>query len=85
MDCCLFEPDGLVIVDYKTDRISAAEAPERAGRYACSLRATALGHVSDNRPERQGGSSSISCAPARPWSSEPRPAARLCGLAHGPS
>ena len=37
VDCCLFEPDGLVIVDYKTDRISAAEAPERAGRYASQL------------------------------------------------
>ena len=37
VDCGLFEPDGLVIVDYKTDRISAAEAPGRAGRYASQL------------------------------------------------
>lgn len=37
VDCCLMEPDGAVIVDYKTDRVSAAEAPERAKNYAAQL------------------------------------------------
>lgn len=37
VDCCLLEPDGAVIVDYKTDRIAPEEAPERAKRYAAQL------------------------------------------------
>lgn len=37
VDCCLLEPDGAVIVDYKTDRVSAEEAGARAERYAAQL------------------------------------------------
>lgn len=37
IDCCLIEPDGAVIVDYKTDRVAPGEAPERAKRYAAQL------------------------------------------------
>lgn len=37
VDCCLIEPDGAVIVDYKTDRIAPEAAPERAKRYAAQL------------------------------------------------
>ena len=37
LDCWLLEPDGLVIGDYKTDRLGTGEAPERAGRYASQL------------------------------------------------
>ena len=37
VDCCLIEPDGAVIVDYKTDRIAPEAAPERAKRYAALL------------------------------------------------
>ena len=37
VDCCLIEPDGAVIVDYKTDRITPEAAPERAKRYAAQL------------------------------------------------
>ena len=41
MDCCIVEDDGLTIVDYKTDAVSAAAAPERALRYAPQLEAYA--------------------------------------------
>lgn len=37
VDCCLIEPDGAVIVDYKTDRIAPEAAPERAKLYAAQL------------------------------------------------
>lgn len=37
VDCCLIEPDGAVIVDYKTDRIAPEAASERAKRYAAQL------------------------------------------------
>lgn len=37
VDCCLIEPDGAVIVDYKTDCIAPEAAPERAKRYAAQL------------------------------------------------
>ena len=37
IDCCLIEPDGAVIVDYKTDRVAPGEAQERAKRYAAQL------------------------------------------------
>ena len=37
VDCCLIEPDGAVIVDYKTDRVAPEAAPERAKRYAAQL------------------------------------------------
>ena len=41
VDCCIVEDDGLTIVDYKTDAVSAAAAPERALRYAPQLEAYA--------------------------------------------
>lgn len=41
VDCCFDEGDGLVIVDYKTDRVSFDEAPERAALYREQLGAYA--------------------------------------------
>ncbi len=41
VDCLLIEPDGITLIDYKTDRISAGEVPLRAQRYAMQLRAYA--------------------------------------------
>ena len=41
VDCCFRDGDGLVVVDYKTDRVSAAEVPARAERYRGQLRAYA--------------------------------------------
>ena len=41
VDCCIVEDDGLTIVDYKTDAVYAAAAPERALRYAPQLEAYA--------------------------------------------
>jgi len=37
IDCLIEEDDGLSIIDYKTDRISASEAQERAKRYQSQL------------------------------------------------
>ncbi|MBR2880660.1 MAG: UvrD-helicase domain-containing protein, partial [Oscillospiraceae bacterium] len=37
IDCLVEEGDSLSIIDYKTDRISAAEVPERAKRYQSQL------------------------------------------------
>ncbi len=39
IDCLVEEDDSLTIIDYKTDRISAETAPERARHYAGQLRA----------------------------------------------
>ena len=34
VDCCFFTPDGgITVVDYKTDRVSEAQVPERAAHY----------------------------------------------------
>ena len=42
VDCCFTEADGsITVVDYKTDRIAAAQAPERAQRYRGQLTAYA--------------------------------------------
>ena len=41
VDCCVFEPDGVTILDYKTDRVAGAALEERAKRYAPQLRAYA--------------------------------------------
>jgi len=41
VDCLIIEPDGVTILDYKTDRISEKDVPLRAGRYAGQLRAYA--------------------------------------------
>lgn len=37
MDCCFVENGRLVVVDYKTDRIPASAAEERAERYRSQL------------------------------------------------
>ena len=37
VDCCFEEADGLVLLDYKTDRINAAQVPERAEHYRGQL------------------------------------------------
>ena len=39
VDCWWTEPDGVVILDYKTDRIRADMVPERTAYYASQLRA----------------------------------------------
>ena len=39
VDCCLDEPEGLTILDFKTDRIRAGQAQPRAQDYAGQLRA----------------------------------------------
>lgn len=46
-DLCLLEPDGLVIIDFKSDRIKPGEEPERAKHYAGQLEAysRALGKI----------------------------------------
>lgn len=41
IDCLIVEPEGLTIVDYKTDRISAAAVPKAAAHYAAQIRAYA--------------------------------------------
>ena len=42
VDCCFEEPDGsITVVDYKTDRVSAAEVPARAAHYRGQLLAYA--------------------------------------------
>ena len=41
IDCLVEEPDGLTVIDYKTDRVSPEAAPERAKRYAAQIRAYA--------------------------------------------
>ena len=33
VDCCFFTDEGITVVDYKTDRVAAAQVPERAQRY----------------------------------------------------
>jgi len=40
-DLCLFEPDGLVVIDFKTDRINPGEEKKRAEHYAGQLDAYA--------------------------------------------
>jgi len=42
VDCWYDTPEGVAVVDYKTDRVSAAEAEERAKFYAPQMRAYAL-------------------------------------------
>ena len=37
VDCCFEEPDGLVVVDYKTDRVRPGDAAARAGDYRGQL------------------------------------------------
>ena len=42
VDCCFTEEDGsITVVDYKTDRVTAAQVPERAARYRGQLGAYA--------------------------------------------
>ena len=41
-DCLIMEPDGLTVVDFKTDRVSAGQEQERAAVYYGQLRAYAL-------------------------------------------
>lgn len=38
VDCCLMEPDGLTILDFKTDRVRPGQEQERAARYAGQVR-----------------------------------------------
>ena len=48
MDCCILAPDGgITVVDYKTDRVTAAQVPERAAHYRGQLAAyaRALGRI----------------------------------------
>jgi len=42
VDCWFQEDGGVVIVDYKSDRVTAEEVPERAALYAPQIRAYAL-------------------------------------------
>lgn len=42
VDCWFQEDGGIVVVDYKTDRVSARETPERAKFYSGQIRAYAL-------------------------------------------
>ena len=39
VDCCVFEPDGVTVLDYKTDRVSGAALEARAAHYEAQLRA----------------------------------------------
>ncbi|MCM1150087.1 MAG: PD-(D/E)XK nuclease family protein, partial [Butyricicoccus sp.] len=41
VDCFIVENGGITVIDYKTDRVTAAEAPERAISYAPQLEAYA--------------------------------------------
>lgn len=41
VDCFFVEDGGVTVLDYKTDRVTAAEAPQRAERYRGQLRAYA--------------------------------------------
>ena len=41
VDCCFSEPGGLVVVDYKTDRIAPEECESRAGYYRSQIEAYA--------------------------------------------
>ena len=36
-DCFFYDGDGIVLIDYKTDRVSALKAPERAERYRIQI------------------------------------------------
>ena len=47
VDCFFVENGGVTVLDYKTDRLTAAEAPARAERYRGQLRAyaRALGRI----------------------------------------
>ena len=38
VDCCFIDSGGITVIDYKTDRVTAAEVPERAKRYRGQLR-----------------------------------------------
>lgn len=53
-DCLIFEPEGLTVVDFKTDRVSAGREEERAAVYYGQLRAyaMAMGRIF-NRPVRR--------------------------------
>jgi len=42
VDCLLIEPDGLTVVDFKTDAVTPGREEERAARYEGQLRAYAL-------------------------------------------
>ncbi len=39
VDCCLLEPDGITILDFKTDRVGAAGTRPLAQRYEAQVRA----------------------------------------------
>ena len=41
VDCCVFEPDGITVLDYKTDRVRGEALEARSRRYAPQLRAYA--------------------------------------------
>ena len=41
VDCAIIEDDAITVLDFKTDRVSAAEAPERAEQYRGQLAAYA--------------------------------------------
>ena len=41
VDCCVLEPDGVTVLDYKTDRVSGEALDARAEHYAPQLRAYA--------------------------------------------
>jgi ATP-dependent helicase/nuclease subunit A len=51
VDCWLEEPDGLVVIDYKTDRVTRSAERDRAAGYAPQLRAYAwaLERITGNR------------------------------------
>ena len=54
-DCCVLEPDGISIIDYKTDRVSAGRAAARAEEYRPQLDAYAwaLSRVAERPVKRR--------------------------------
>ena len=42
IDCLIDTPEGYIIVDFKTDRVSEADVPARAARYRAQMQAYAL-------------------------------------------
>ncbi|MDD3164674.1 MAG: helicase-exonuclease AddAB subunit AddA [Oscillospiraceae bacterium] len=54
VDCCMEEPDGLVILDFKSDRLGQLPAEQYAMRYAAQLQAYALAmQAVFNKPVKQ--------------------------------
>ena len=53
-DCLILEPEGLTVVDFKTDRVPSGREAERAAVYYGQLRAyaMAIGRIF-NRPVRR--------------------------------